>query len=149
MSYALIENATGRVAQISQEIFPISAGLEWVDITGVSPQPEADWQYDGGGFAARPVPTPVPVSVQIKAEARRRILAVFPDWKQTNMVARGVELVRIKAEGGAWSTGEAVEAAALDAAWAWIKSVRAASDALELDPPADFAADQHWPEYAT
>jgi hypothetical protein len=81
----------------------------------------------------------------IKVEARARILAVYPDWKQTNMTARGVELVRIKAEGGSWSTGEAAEAAALDVAWTWIKSVRAASDALEITNPANFGADEHWP----
>lgn len=83
--------------------------------------------------------------IAIKTEARARILARYPDWKQTNMTARGVELVRIKAEGGTWSAGEATEAAALDTAWAWIKSVRAASDALEITNPANFGADEHWP----
>jgi hypothetical protein len=80
----------------------------------------------------------------IKAEARRRILAIFPDWKQTNMVARGVELQDAWRRNSEWSVGEAAEAAALQTAWNWIKSVRAASDALEISPPADFTNDEHW-----
>ena len=46
-----------------------------------------------------------------------------------------------------WTADEQTEATSLDAVWAWIKSVRAASDALEaLDPiPADYVADRYWP----
>ena len=82
---------------------------------------------------------------EIKMEARRRILLVFPDWKQTNMVARGVELQDAWRQNGEWTAGEIAEAAALQTAWDWIKSVRAASDALELSLPADFGDDSHWP----
>jgi hypothetical protein len=86
----------------------------------------------------------------IKIEARRRILEVYPDWKQVNMTARGVELVRIKADGGTWSTGEAAEAGLLDSAWTWIKAVRAASDAIETDAGTltlqDIQNDSRWPE---
>ena len=32
----------------------------------------------------------------VKAEARRRITQRFPDWKQANMTARGVELLNIR-----------------------------------------------------
>jgi hypothetical protein len=92
--------------------------------------------------------TPIPINdrkAAIKAEARRRILAVFPDWKQANMTARGVELVKLRALNGLWTTGELAEADALQAAWDWIKAVRAASDALEVSLPVDYAADANWP----
>lgn len=83
----------------------------------------------------------------VKLEARRRIIARFPDWKQTNMVARGVELQNLFRLNGAWTEQEQAEAAALDAAWAWVKSVRMTSDALEqMDPiPDDYTADYRWP----
>jgi hypothetical protein len=84
----------------------------------------------------------------VKAEARRRITQRFPDWKQANMTARGVELTFKLAQGQSLDAQEAAEVAALQAAWSWIKAVRAASDAIEaLAPmPADFASDTHWPE---
>lgn len=83
----------------------------------------------------------------VKQEARRRIITRFPDWKQTNMVARGVELQNLFRLNGAWTAQELGEAAALDAAWAWVKSVRTASDAIEqMSPiPDDYAADARWP----
>ena len=84
----------------------------------------------------------------VKAEARRRITQRFPDWKQANMTARGVELTFKLAQGQSLDAQEAAEVAALQAALAWIKAVRAASDAIEaLAPmPADFASDTYWPE---
>ena len=84
----------------------------------------------------------------VKAEARRRILARFPEWHQANMTARGVELLNIRVAVGSWTAPQAQEAAALGVAWDWIKAVRAASDTIEaLAPiPADFASDTRWPE---
>lgn len=83
----------------------------------------------------------------VKNEARRRILARFPELKQTNMVARGVELQEIWRQSAAWTAEEQAEANALAAARGWIKAVRAASDLLELmNPiPGDFNNDRHWP----
>lgn len=84
----------------------------------------------------------------VKLECRRRILERFPDWKQTNMVARGVELQDLWRQNAAWTAGEQAEADALTAAWAWIKATRAASDVIEaMQPiPADYADDARWPE---
>jgi hypothetical protein len=84
----------------------------------------------------------------VKAEARRRILARFPEWRQANMTARGVELLNIRVVAGSWTAPQAQEAGELGAAWDWIKAVRAASNAIEaLAPiPADFASDTRWPE---
>lgn len=93
---------------------------------------------------------PFPIEVQrlaIKTEARRRILARLPDWKQANMTARGVELQDIWRRNGAWTPEEQREADALNATWSWIKAVRDASNAIEaLDAvPDDFDADKRWP----
>jgi hypothetical protein len=83
----------------------------------------------------------------VKAEASRRILARYPDWKQRNMTARGVELLNRRLVAGAWTEAETAEAGALQAAWDWITAMRVASNALEaLAPiPADFTDDGRWP----
>lgn len=80
----------------------------------------------------------------VKAEARRRILDRYPDWKQTNMLARSVELVK---KGASLTPEETVESQQLEAVWAWIKAVRAASDQLEaMTPiPLDFEDNGRWP----
>ena len=94
----------------------------------------------------------------VKAEARRRILTRFPDWKQSNMIARSAELARIQSGLMRDANGELVatrtltseelaEEQAINLAWAWIKAVRAASDSIELiNPiPSDYASDARWP----
>jgi hypothetical protein len=43
------------------------AGLEWVDVSAVSPQPEPRWTYDGAAFT--PPPAPPPPTVQQEAMA--------------------------------------------------------------------------------
>lgn len=90
--------------------------------------------------------SPLVTVADVKAEARRRIVAKYPEWKQLNMMARSVELQDNRAQ-QAWSPAEKAEVEALKAAWVWIKSVRAASDKIEaLDPiPMDYAADARWP----
>lgn len=80
----------------------------------------------------------------IKAEARRRILAVMPEWKQANATARMLEKLSLGETADAeWQQGQS--------AWNWIKSVRAHSD--ELEAQAAFAEDPlsiditaGWPE---
>jgi hypothetical protein len=80
----------------------------------------------------------------VRLEAQRRIYARYPQWKQANMTARAVELLR-KGE-AKWSADDVAESTALDAAWTWIASIRAKSDDLiALRPiPADFADDAYW-----
>jgi hypothetical protein len=84
-------------------------------------------------------------AIMVKAEAQRRIFARYPQWRQANMTARGVKLLR-KGEPN-WTAAEQAEAVALDVAWLWIMSVRAASDALEamVPIPVDYIADSYWP----
>ncbi len=74
--------------------------------------------------------------VEIKAEASRRILDPFPAWRQTNMLARGVELMNLRADQGLTPEEEA-EAADLQAAWDQVKAIRAASDSIEASVPED------------
>lgn len=88
----------------------------------------------------------------VKAEASRRILAQYPIWRQINMTARATELTELRFDRD-WTGPEAAEAAALKAVFAWIKSVRAASDVIEAAVPTaaaeiaafDPAAAEGWP----
>ena len=89
---------------------------------------------------------------EIKAEAGKRILTFAPEWKQRNILRRGLELLR-KGE-AKLSAGELAEAAAMENAGARIDAIRAASDGLEAslaamtaDELATFepASDSHWP----
>lgn len=75
---------------------------------------------------------------EVKAEAAARILNLYPDWKQRNMTARGVELLAIRAD-RAWTPEEATESDDLKAAWAVVSAIRAASNAVEAAIPADAA----------
>ena len=69
----------------------------------------------------------------IKAKAFQVIIALFPEWKQRNMIAQAVESVK---------DGLPVPQDCLDA-WAWAKAVRTHSDELEAD--AQLA--ENWPTY--
>lgn len=82
----------------------------------------------------------------IKEEARRRILKVYPEWKQANMTARAVELQDIWRINQSWSVDEQYDSDALKAAWAWIKNIRHKSNLLEaMDPiPDDYTDDKYW-----
>jgi hypothetical protein len=68
----------------------------------------------------------------IKETARARIVALCPEWRQTNLVARGTELLlRIQTGGAALSPAELAEIAAANALWAAIKAIRVASNDAE------------------
>lgn len=77
-------------------------------------------------------------AAEVKGEAGARILNLFPDWKQRNMTARGVELVAIRLDRD-WTPAEAAESADLQAAWAQIRAIRAASGLIEAAIPQDAA----------
>ncbi|MDP1599027.1 hypothetical protein [Phenylobacterium sp.] len=72
----------------------------------------------------------------VKAEAGRRILERFPTWKQANMNMRATELVDIRLD-RELTADETAEREAMLSAAAWIKDVRAASDAIEAGLPDD------------
>jgi len=80
----------------------------------------------------------------VKQEASRRILAIAPDYRQRNLLARSVELLRI---GEANLTQEQRdEVLAIELIWETIQMIRARSDAIEaMQPiPSDYAADKYW-----
>ena len=81
----------------------------------------------------------------IKLEAQRRIYSRFPQWKQANMTARAVGLLRAGEQN--WTDEEKAEAGALDGAWVWIKTVRIASGEVEaMNPlPHDYDDNKWWP----
>ncbi len=92
----------------------------------------------------------------IKAEARRRILARYPEWRQINMLTRGARLLEKQLTGGL-SPAEQATKDDLETAQDWIASVRTAGDALEtamaaMDTDARAATnihdDIHWPQAA-
>lgn len=74
--------------------------------------------------------------VEVKAEAGRRILERYPTWKQANMNMRATELVDIRVD-RELTAEETAERLAMLSAAAWIKDVRAASDAIEAALPDD------------
>jgi len=84
----------------------------------------------------------------VKLEANRRILERFPQWKQINMVARGMELENIRKEKGTWTNAEYAEIDTLSQAWGWIKSVRDASNKIEQlkTIPYDYDDNARWPK---
>lgn len=68
--------------------------------------------------------TPPPITAgDVKAEARRRILAIAPEWRQLNAIREN-------------------ETAIFES----IDAIRAASDTIEaMDPiPSDYTADKYW-----
>lgn len=66
----------------------------------------------------------------IKQEAATRILAIAPEWKQRNMLARSVELADKKGS-GPLTPDEIAEENAMRAVWAQIKEIRRKSDLAE------------------
>lgn len=88
----------------------------------------------------------------VRAECQRRILAFMGVTtlekcmlKQINAAARVAELAG-KASAGVLSPQEVAEMAALQAQSEAIRAIRAASNAMEPAPPADFMADNRWPQ---
>jgi hypothetical protein len=48
---------------------------------------------------------------------------------------------------GSWTAGEQIEVDVIQSAWDWVKSVRSASDALELTLPVDYNNNNlYWPK---
>ncbi len=73
-----------KVVQIEASIFDVASALEWVDITGLSPQPEVGWSYDGVIFTPPPLPALDDFKrtkrQEFKAETVVRMAAQVPAW---------------------------------------------------------------------
>ena len=90
------------------------------------------------------LPQLIPTADMVKQEASRRILAIAPDYRQRNLLARSVELLRI---GEANLTPEQRdEVLAMELIWETIQMIRARSDAVEaMQPiPPDYTDDKYW-----
>ena len=146
-TFARVMDGVVREVFRGDELFPMHPDLA-ADWRQASDGTAEGWTFDGTRFAAPAAPSAGERAERrvaaIKADARRRILDRYPDWRQANMTARGVELQDLWRRHGEWTDAEAAEAAALQAAWDWIKTVRRHSDALEADAGADLAAG--WPD---
>ena len=88
----------------------------------------------------------------IKACARQRILALAPEWKQANLIARAAELALVypQLRGADLPEPERAEYLAGQAVWTAIKAIRAASDSIEQDDRpmtlAEIENDARWPQ---
>jgi hypothetical protein len=103
------------------------------------------------GQPIAPYAPPPPTAEDVRAEASRRIQALVGARDARHLeivVANGsreaIRLLRAKAD-RAWTAEEAARAAALEAIDQAIEAIRAASNAMEAAPPADFTADHRWP----
>lgn len=90
--------------------------------------------------------------ISTKAEARRRILAIMPEWKQANATERAVEIVNARLSGVA-TPADLEELAGLADTLAVVKRIRAASDLIELDivsgavsEPEEVLESKRWPK---
>lgn len=101
------------------------------------------------GPVAKPLAQITPVLIAaIKAHAGSLIEERYPGFKQLNMLASGVKLQDIYRTAGTWTTQQQASADTLDAAWAWVKSVRDHSNALEAEVLAlDFAGLETWEQH--
>lgn len=70
---------------------------------------------------------------ETKNEAQRRIYADVPHWKQHNLTARSVELMKKVQEGGVLTPEENAEFSAGLSVWDRVKAIRVASNLIEQD----------------
>lgn len=72
-------------------------------------------------------------TLDAKEEARRRILEVVPEWKQSNFNARMNELnKKVAIDSGTLTQAEQNEITAMEAVWGQAKAIRTKSDTLEV-----------------
>lgn len=91
----------------------------------------------------------------LQAEAQRRIVELVGAKtfeksvaKQMNALMRAAELNNKLAEEKGLTSEESAEAAQLKAMASTINAIRAASNAMEDNPPDDYTNDKHWPTAA-
>ena len=95
---------------------------------------------------------PAPTATSVRNEAQRRIIALTGASdltsciiKQLNALMRVGEINDKQARGETLSEQEQTEAVSLRAMANAVKAIRAASNAMEGNPPADYADDGRWP----
>ena len=152
MSYVLIDRARRRVVEVAETTFPVhdgdgaTTGLAWRDV-GAAAVIAGQATDDAFNILPPDPPDPVDKIAAVKAEARRRILAFLPVWKQANLTARAVELIAMGA--ATWTAAEAAEWDAGSALWNRVKALRRASDVIEARrdlATIDVTDDRYWLE---
>jgi hypothetical protein len=80
-----------------------------------------------------PVAAVVPLKVAaVKAEAQRRIFAIMPAWKQSNLMAQALnDIIDHGQDATARPADQKATKVAADAAWGKIKAIREASNVIE------------------
>ena len=127
-----------------------------VEITAADHQALMDAQEAGQSIVSdeggRPIArdytfTADQLNTQIKSLASIKILAIAPQWKQTNMMARAIELEHKARTSGLLSADEQLELDGFGAIWARVKAIRDYSDGLEASVVNDLTLDIHagWP----
>ena len=89
-----------------------------------------EWIAEGNTPESADLPTIT--TDMVKEEAQRRILAVYPDWKQLNYLRQQ----------GNNPTQEDLNV--INLAWAYIDNIRAKSNILEGTLPQDYQDNTHW-----
>lgn len=102
------------------------------------------------GISIAPYSPPPPSADDVRREADRRMRVLLGARDSAHLdiiIANGTrEAVRLLRKGAAtWTPEEAQRAAMLEAVDLAIEAVRAASNVLEANPPADYADNRHWP----
>jgi len=69
---------------------------------------------------------------EVKAEAGRRIIQRMPEWKQRNYTALSIELTRKEVNKHILTPEEEATVLFLEGEWEWAKSIRDASDLIEV-----------------
>lgn len=175
MTYALFDTAQNTIVQRfggslpgrldwgnGSQVSPVSVGMQNGDllvVTVVDNDTAPDrWSTDTGGRSYALTGTEVTVTrsyaktrapdVQmVKAEAESRILARYPIDKQLNAYSDFMLAREYIAGGGTLSDAQQTRYNDIKAAWAWIQSVRTASNEIEAMAPIpdDYDADVRWP----
>lgn len=114
-----------------------------------APPPDGRMRWVGGTWVSPVVPV---TADDVRREASRRMQALVGardaghlEIVIANATREAVRLQNIRINGGTWTSEQATRAAELEVADAAIEEIRAASNAMEPAPPADFADDSHWP----
>lgn len=115
--------------------------------------PDATDDQKSGAYAALAlcdIDATVATADDVRAEAQRRIMVLIGarDFnscmtKQLNALMRATELTRKKATEGL-TQGETTEALGLQQMADAVKAIRAFSNVMEPNPPADYKDDAHW-----
>lgn len=149
--YARVENnAVAEMRDLEVEAIPEHKRALWRPVV-----------YEGAGPTEQTIiepeqvrivrSTPAPTATDVRAEAQRRIIALVGATdlmgcliKQLNANMRANELNDIM-HSRELTPEETAEATALRSLATQIKAIRASSNVLEPNPPADYADPNYWP----